>query len=246
MRSRIRIIASGIIILAIIFSYYSWNAVETPTSLPAATALPKGSDTIFQESFKTKLAELPQAVQDFMHRTILSYDESVAFNNKTCPTEGVNFDEGTVKKREREWRYIASSKISDWRQDIAEHLYNKQKENQEKKASESSLTEGGEEQEAMGGRGIVMAAGDHAAVVRARTNIRLLRSYNCALPVEIFHFPDELSTPEQSLLEELSSLEQRSEEQPVGHSGMNVTIRVVDGVQKGDEWKGKNSNKIRM
>lgn len=232
MRSRTRIIASAVILLVIIFSYFSWKAIETQDTLP------KGAGQTFQldETFKTQLAKLPEAVQEWVQRPILPYDKSVALNNKTCPTEGVNFDEGAVKENERAWRYITPSKISDWRQDIAEHLYRKQKEKQEKMSPETSLTKDEQGKEFSGGRGLVMAAGDHAAVVRARTNIRLLRSYNCTLPVEIFHFPNELSTPEMSLLEELSSLKQRSEDQE-DQSGMKVTVQVVEGVRKGDDWK---------
>jgi hypothetical protein len=78
-----------------------------------------------------------------------------------------------------------------------------------------------------------MAAGDRDAVIRARTNIRLLRSYNCTLPVEIFHFASELSKADTTLLSDLSQLAVD------GHSEseMRVTVRVVEGIEKGTEWK---------
>jgi alpha 1,2-mannosyltransferase len=232
MRSRTRITASAVILLVIFCSYFSWNAIENPDILP------EGAGDTFQleDDLRTKLPGLPEVVQELVQRRILSYDESVVLNNKTCPTEGVNFDEGTVKENERAWHYITTSKVFDWRQDIAEHLYRKQKEKQETMASETYLSKDEQGKKSSAGRGLVMAAGDHAAVVRARTNIRLLRSYNFSFPVEIFHFPDEISTPEKSLLEELSSLEHRSEERE-DHSGSKVTVRLVEGVPKGDDWK---------
>jgi alpha 1,2-mannosyltransferase len=233
MRSRTRIIASAIILLVIVFSFFcwkQWKANENPDHLRT------GADD-YSHPEEAQKTQPPDVVQGFLQRPILSYAESVILNSKTCPTEGVNFDEGTVNDSEQKWRDIPSSKISDWRKGIAAHLDQKHREKQEKTRSESSPAKNGQGGETMGGRGIVMAAGDSAAVVRARTNIRLLRSYNCTLAVEIFHFPNELSAPEKSLLEELSLLEQRSEEQQEGPIGMKVSVRVVEGVRKGNDWK---------
>jgi alpha 1,2-mannosyltransferase len=226
MRSRTRVIASAVILIIITFSFYSWKAIEKPDQLPTGAEKYPG---VTQET------DGADVIEELLRRPILSYDESVKFNSKTCPTEGVNFDEGTVKENKRKWRYITSSKISDWREDIAEHLWRKRNETQEKTSLDSSLVENGPRRESTGGRGIVMAAGDSTSVIRARTNIRFLRSYNCSLPVEIFHFRNEISASDKGLLEELSLLEQRSEED--GHSGMKVTVRLVKGVRKEDGWK---------
>jgi hypothetical protein len=232
MRSRNRIIASVFILLAIVFGFFGrkqWKANENLGYLRT------GADN-YSNSDETQKTQLADVIQEFVQRPILSYEESVKLNSKTCPTEGVNFDEGTIDYNERKWRRLSSSKISDLRQGIAAHLYRKHREKHEKTRSESSLAKNGHGRETMGGRGIVMAAGDRAAIVRARTNIRLLRSYNCTLAVEIFHFPNELSEPVKSLLEGLSLPEQPSEEQE-GHSGMKVSVRVVEGLQKGNDWK---------
>ncbi|KAE9366085.1 glycosyltransferase family 71 protein [Stipitochalara longipes BDJ] len=231
MRSRTRIIASAAILLVIISGYLSWRAFEQRGGLL------DGADDISHpdEIHNTQPAELPDLLHEFVQRPILSYDEAVESNKKTCPTEGVNFDEGAVIENDKTWRLISSAKISDWRKNIAEYLSQKEKEKQEKMSSTSTLAVDGQDRQSAGERGIVMAAGDHASVVRARTNIRLLRSYNCSLPIEIFNFANEISAPDKSLLEGLP-LEQRSEDQE-GHRGMTVTIRIAEGVQKGKDWK---------
>jgi alpha 1,2-mannosyltransferase len=230
MRSRIRILASAIILLVIVFSLFYWNqweANENPDYLPT------GADDSSQESQpdETRKSQLANVVEEFVKRPILSYEESVELNSKTCPTEGVNFDEGAVTESKKKWRHLTSYKIAAWREGIAAHLYQREREKQEKAKSESSLAKNGQGGETMSGRGIVMSAGDRDAIVRARTNLRFLRSYNCTLAVEIFHFPNELSPPEKSLLQQVS------EEQQDGQSGMNVTVRVVEGLKKGIDWK---------
>jgi hypothetical protein len=58
-----------------------------------------------------------------------------------------------------------------------------------------------------------------------------MKSYNCTMPVEIFHFPGELSRSDRKLLQGLSKPEKD------GHDGMTVTLREVKGVKKGDDWK---------
>jgi alpha 1,2-mannosyltransferase len=234
MRSRTRIIASAAIILVIVSSYLSWKTFERRGySLSGADGISHPDDAHF-----TQPTERPGVVHEFVQRPVLSYNEAVEVNKKTCPAEGVNFDEGTVTENEKTkaWRRVTSDKISDWRKNIAEYLDQKQNETQQKLTSESILAADGHGKAAKVGRGIVMAAGDHASVVRARTNIRLLRSYNCSLPIEIFNFPGEISGPDKRLLEELSLLEQRSEDR-MNHGGVTVTIRVAEGVQKGKDWK---------
>jgi alpha 1,2-mannosyltransferase len=234
MRSRIRILTSAIILLVIVFSLFCWNQWEANDS---PVHLTTGADDDSQESHpeETQKSQLASALEEFVKRPILSYAESVELNSKTCPTEGVNFDEGAVNESEQKWRDLPSSKIALWREGIAAHLNRKEREKQKKTRPESSLAKNERGGERTGGRGIVMSAGDRDAVVRTRTNLRFLRSYNCTLAVEIFHFPDELSPPEKSLLEKVA--EEASEDQQDGHSAMKVSIRVVEGLKKGIDWK---------
>lgn len=136
-------------------------------------------------------------------------------NEKSCPTKGVNFDVGGVEENAEKWRELPDSQIASWRSEIVSHLRKKQ----------AKAFVKGEKHE---GRGIVMAAGDRYAVVRAQTNVRLLRSYNCTLPIEIFHFSSELSKNDKTLLEDLSHL---------SGEGSQVTVRLVEGLEKGEGWK---------
>jgi alpha 1,2-mannosyltransferase len=212
MRYRTRIVACGTILLIITFTLYSWKAIGKPKTFPT------GAETLSSQTQETNGTGIDSesefhdgqgtdVVQEFLQRPILSYAASLELNSKTCPTEGVNFDEGTVKEQEGKWRHITPSKISGWRKDIAQYLYRKRNERQVGKRSDARDGEG---KEPTKGRGIVMAAGDSSSVNRARTNIRLLRSYNCTLPVEIFHFRNEMSASDKSLLEELSLPVQQS------------------------------------
>jgi alpha 1,2-mannosyltransferase len=212
--SQRRLLATAAISLFIILCFL-WTRNKIPTFLP---------EEVHEYFFSGETQEPPlaQVLQEFVQRPILTYDESVQQNSAGCPTEGINFDEGTVRGNEQKWRDITSTQISKWRHDIAAYL-------QDKIKSESSVIKNGH-----GGRGIVMAAGDHDAAIRARTNIRFLGSYNCTLPVEIFHFSNELSGPDKSLLSDLLQLESSDSS---WHSDIKVTLRVVEGIEKGNGWK---------
>ncbi len=238
MRYRTRTAACGTILL-ITFTIYFWKAIGKPKTLPI------GAETFSSQTQETKGTGINSSsefydgqgidvVQQFLQRPILSYDASVKLNSKTCLTEGVNFDEGTVKEQEGKWSRITPSKISSWRKDIAAHLYRKRIETQREKRKDARNGEGTDLTKE---RGIVMAAGDSSSVNRARTNIRFLRSYNCTLPVEVFHFRNEISGSDKSLLEELSLPAHHSGEKEDGQGSMKVTVREVEGVRKENLWK---------
>jgi alpha 1,2-mannosyltransferase len=89
MRSRTRLLASGIILLIITFSFYSRKAIKKPKNLPTGAENYSG---------ETQESQRKDVVQEFLQRPILSYAESLKLNSKTCPTEGVNFDEGAIKR----------------------------------------------------------------------------------------------------------------------------------------------------
>ncbi len=211
------IVGSAIIFLLVIGSFLSWNRNELPKYLP------EEAQQYFypHEDHEVEEKPVPHVIQELLQRPILTYDESVQLNSASCPTDGVNFATGAVRENAENWRDISSTKISEWRRDIAAYL-------QARMNSKSTMVRDGQ-----GGRGIVMAAGDHAAVIRARTNIRLLSSYNCTLPVEIFHFQNELSAPDKSLISDLNHIESQDSQT----SKISVTLRVVKGVRKGNGWK---------
>jgi alpha 1,2-mannosyltransferase len=55
-----------------------------------------------------------------------------------------------------------------------------------------------------------------------------MQSYNCSLPVKIFHFSSEISKDKRTLLENLSH---------ISGEGSEVTVRLVEGLSKGYNWK---------
>lgn len=225
-----RLIGTAALLVAIILFLLTWKRNEFTNYLPeeGTEKVPEANN--YFHSDETASIQLAKTIQDFVNRPILTYDETVKLSSESCPTEGVNYDKGAVEENEQKWRAIPSTQISDWRHAIAAHLYSKHREQQEKRHEDPSVPSDGLGKEIKSGRGIVMAAGDRSAAIRARTNIRLLRSYNCTLPVEIFHFSSELSDSDKGLLEDLSQL---SDDQ----KGMKVTIRLVQGIQKGNGWK---------
>lgn len=205
------VIATITLLLLIILSHRFWKYDH----YPIIEFITEQTNAISHD--KPSNSSLANRIQQFLRRPVLSYGDSVKWNSATCPDEGVNFDTGAVRRNDRQWREIPTSEILNWRSEIAEHLKIKERNHQEKVNSRSPPVGNR--------RGIVMGAGDRNAVIRARTNIRLLRSYNCTLPVEIFHFPSELSGNEKELLSEDS-----------GHGKLSVTFRVVEEVQKGNGW----------
>ncbi|KAK6596937.1 glycosyltransferase family 71 protein [Botrytis cinerea] len=155
-------------------------------------------------------------------------------NSQTCPVNGTNFDRGAVDGNVKTWADIPSSQIYAWRKGITTNLRRKQIEMIGKASSSPLSNTDVPGMEKKINRGIVMAAGDRPALIRARTSLRLLRSYNCTLPVEIFHFDSELSAPAlSSLLSDIKELQNSDS----GTSGINITMRVVEDVSKGSGWK---------
>ena len=152
-RPRQRMIAGAVISLFIILRLLSWRTVSA--SFLKVLSIETQQTVQPQQISEAPLAKVPL---EFVQRPLPSYDDAVSLNSASCPTEGVNFDEGSVRENEETWRGIPSSMIFDWRHDIAEHL-------QKKMDSEASTPV-----KRMGGRGIVMSAGDGDAVVRVRTS----------------------------------------------------------------------------
>ncbi|KAF7937060.1 hypothetical protein BELL_0092g00110 [Botrytis elliptica] len=181
-----------------------------------------------------EISRLNGILEQFLSRPVLSYDDAVSLNSQTCPVNGTNYDRGAVDGNVKTWADIPSSQIYAWRKGITTNLRRKQIEAIGKTSSSSSSSADVPGVEKKIKRGIVMAAGDRHALIRARTSLRLLKSYNCTLPVEIFHFDSELSAPAlSSILSDLKELQNSDS----GPSGINVTMRVVGDVSKGSGWK---------
>ncbi|TVY82016.1 Alpha-1,2-mannosyltransferase MNN23, partial [Lachnellula suecica] len=225
--SQTRHVAASILFVFVILSLLSWrNRNQIPEYLEEAHDYfhpdenQKPPEPASQSSTPLPPSDHETTNYEFLQRPLLSYEQAVEASSRSCPTKGVNFDAGSVSNNEQAWREIPTSRIESWRHDIAAYLDSKHAEQGKEIRSKKTG----------GVRGIVMAAGDRAAVVRAQTNIRFLRSYNCTLPVEIFHFPNELSGNEKSKLSDLSSTDES------GHA-TKVTLRVVESISKGNGWK---------
>jgi alpha 1,2-mannosyltransferase len=237
MRSQTRIICTAIIFVIAGLILFNLKGKPIPDYLPKqahdyfhpsdqsgeqphisnTTLQPQAEETIWGEERRKKLEA---HLEKFLKSPILSYEEALELNSKTCPTEGINNDKNSVNDNSQQWSEIPSSRISEWRQDIVAYLRKRQEE-ELSAANNRQITS----------RGIVMAVGDRSAAVRARTIIRLLQSYSCTLPVEVFHFLNELTAADQDLLKDLSQLEE-------GQEGTNVTFRLIDGLQKESNlWK---------
>lgn len=230
-QTRARATFSVLIFLAFIFSLLHLNSNDISHYIPQ-----KAQNYFHYEvpPLSEEISRLNGILEEFLSRPILPYDEAVSLNSQTCPVEGTNFDRNAVHGNLKTWADIPESQIYAWREGIVTNLRRKQIEAAGKLASSSSSSGNEVGKERRGTRGIVMAAGDRPSLIRARTSLRLLKSYNCTLPVEIFHFDSELSAPAlQSLLSDLSELKNSDS----GSSGITVTTRVVNEVSKGTGWK---------
>ncbi|ESZ93588.1 glycosyltransferase family 71 protein [Sclerotinia borealis F-4128] len=229
-QNRALVTFGAIIFVALVVSLLHLNSNDL------SNYIPQGAQNYFHYETppsSEEISRLNRILKEFISRPILSYDDAVSLNSQTCPVDGTNFDRNSIDGNSKKWADIPSSQIYAWREGIVTNLRWKQNEAVERMTTPSSTTDEFEK-EKKGKRGIVMAAGDRPALIRARTSLRLLKSYNCTLPVEIFHFESELSAPAlSSLLSDLSELQNSDS----STNGITVTIRKVEEVSKGSGWK---------
>lgn len=217
----------AIIFIALVVSFLHLNLTEFSSYIPQ-----KAQNYFHHETClaSDEISKLNGILEEFLSRLILPCNDAVSLNSRTCLVNGVNFDRNSMNGNSKKWADISSSQIFAWREGIVRHLCRKQIEALGKTLSSSSSSINGLGDERKVKRGIVMAAGDRSALIRARTSLRLLISYNSTLPVEIFHFDTELSAPN------LSSIVSDIVEQwgsGLDSSGTIVTKRVVKAVLKG-------------
>lgn len=134
-----------------------------------------------------------------------SLEQALEINMASCPPSEVNFDRNAVAGNKFRWADITDEQIFLMRYGLKKYL-------------ESAKHDG-----STAGRGIVMSAGDSAALERAIVSISLLRHYGCHLPVQIYHYEDEGSRLPQTLIDKLSNLQ--------------ADVIEVTGLQRGGEWK---------
>ncbi|KAI9643170.1 hypothetical protein NHQ30_007786 [Ciborinia camelliae] len=220
----------AIIFISLVVSLLHLNSNEFSSYIPQ-----KAQDYFHYETPPSaeEISRLNGILTEFLSRPVLSYHDATLLNSQTCPVNGTNFDRNSVNGNSKKWADIPESQILAWRQDIVKYLRRKQIE-AVGKATSASSSSNGQGNERKNKRGIVMAAGDRPSIIRARTSLRLLKSYNCTLPVEIFHFDSELSAPGLShVLSDISELKNPD----ASSSGIHVTTRVVEQVSKGAGWK---------
>lgn len=227
MRSIHRVGACIVVFLFITISYIHVKQIPIPDYLPQKAHDYFHADEVYDADPNTNPSEEPEDIETllkspvvseevpletrleaFLQRPIPTYNESLSINGKACPTQGINYDRNAVHGNAESWASIPNEQILQWRRNIVTNL--------ELRIPSSTSSQG---------RGIVFAAGDAAAIKRVTTNIHLLQSYNCTLPIEIFHYASELSETEVQSLRDLSTERQ------------NVSVSLIHNMERGTAWK---------
>ncbi|KAG8862786.1 hypothetical protein FRB96_000796 [Tulasnella sp. 330] len=200
----------------------SWTTSSQPKASPSLPLLPASfyethfpNRTLPDALLHPSLDLLASRLSEFLHRPILSYDESIEYNQEHCPLPVsdalVNPDQ--LRGEGQFWREnVGVEKIAQMRAGIIKLLEERIKEGFQVVGSDSMS----------GGRGIVVAGGNQDTTLRLITVLRHLRRLNNTLPIELFHFPRELT----------------DEVQRETIRGLGASIREISGVQKSPgAWK---------
>ncbi|TYJ53112.1 hypothetical protein B9479_006234 [Cryptococcus floricola] len=142
---------------------------------------------------------LAQRLHSFLTRPILSHEQAVKANEEGCPRKTAD---GLVNPEQFEggkgfWEGVGEGEIVRRRADVVKYI--------------SERLEGG--QEVIGrrgklghGRGIVLTGGNKDTTLRTITTIKHLRGLGVDLPIEVFHYPGEISNRKQrQAIEELGA-----------------------------------------
>ncbi|CCG82902.1 putative Alpha-1,2-mannosyltransferase [Taphrina deformans PYCC 5710] len=132
-------------------------------------------------------------------------EEALYINNAHCDPADVNFDRNAVNAHKEDWSRITMDQILLFRQSMEKYV-------------NAAVHKG-----RISGRGIVMSAGDEAAMQRAIVNISLLRHYGCKLKVQIYHYEDEAEKISQNVIDRLGLLE--------------ADVIELGGLKRGTDWK---------
>ncbi|KAG9033730.1 hypothetical protein FRB95_014417 [Tulasnella sp. JGI-2019a] len=193
----------------------SWLTPSTPQLLPALYEAWLPDRTLPDALLHPSLNLLASRLSEFLHRPIRAYNESIEFNQQHCPLyisdKLVNPDQ--LRGDGEFWReHVGVTEIAEKRAVIVKHL--------EERVAQGLEVVGSKNMG--GGRGIVVAGGNQDTTLRLITLLRHLQRLNNTLPIELFHFPGELTDGAQ-----------RKEVQELG-----ATIRQISGVEKAaGAWK---------
>lgn len=183
---------------------------------PPTEGSPKPPSTPADFKYKFSSPLLSTRLSEFLHRPILSYAAALKENVKTCPLKihdrQVNPDQ---LKGERDfWKSVSETDVKARREGLVKALEQAEKNGEKIVSSENAKS---------GGRGIVVAGGNRVSpcitsrrlldspksdyfsrfgtsflqdtTARILTLLRILRNHHkSTLPVQIFHFPGEITS----------------------------------------------------
>lgn len=173
-----------------------------------------------------RMRSLDERLRELMERPALDQWEMEHLNRHECPF--YTFSRNTYfyhDGKDSEWESIKRADVVRYRNAMVSHL-------KEVEASGDHLVWTPEyARERSGGeikRGIILTGGEGSSFQRLKMLLGVLRGpLGSTLPVEVYHFPDELSNPEM-----------RGELEAFG----NLRIRILDGKHAdGKNWHIKNS-----
>ncbi|GAA5960708.1 hypothetical protein JCM3765_007298 [Sporobolomyces pararoseus] len=175
------------------------NQLTLSLSLPPASATP--SDKIEQWLSPSPplhpSASLDDRIEAFLDSPLSTHSVHLEFNAQTCSSPSIIYNTNQLHKRNNLefWEGLKFERIREIREEIVTVLRNAEKEG--RLTVEESVK-----------RGLVWTAGNADTFDRVLVSLRLLRNqYNCHLPAEIFHFPNE--SPSESQIAEFTGLNAR-------------------------------------
>ncbi|WVR04935.1 hypothetical protein IAU60_001947 [Kwoniella sp. DSM 27419] len=189
---------------------------DTLPALPEIYAATIPSLTLPAALLAPRIRPLATRLSQFLHRPILNHSDAAALNYAGCPRELadklVNPDQ--YNGEQDFWRNdVDTHTIVRRRSDIVDWL------DQRARAGQAVL---GEESKTGSGRGIVLTGGNQDTTLRTITVLKHLRRLQVDLPIEVFHYSDELHDQDQR--REIESL--------------GATLREAEGLEKiGGVWK---------
>ncbi|WWD15658.1 hypothetical protein CI109_100080 [Kwoniella shandongensis] len=174
------------------------------------------SKTIPKSLLTPRLYPLATRLVDFLHRPILSHEDAKTANDKGCPRDLsdklVNPDQ--YNGDSSFWMNdVTTDEIAKRRGDIVKWIAERVENGEEVLGAEGKTGSG---------RGIVLTGGNQDTTFRTITAIKHLRRLDVTLPIEVFHYSDELTDQNQ-----------RKEIEDLG-----ATLREAEGLTKVDGvWK---------
>lgn len=132
-----------------------------------------------------------QKLDEFLRRPALDHAAAYERNHAGCPdrVSGQLVNPDQYKSEHRFWEGLSVRQILEQRVEIVRYLA---------EWVERTGPIVGDRQGASGaGRGIVMTGGNQDTTLRLLTTLRHLQALGNDLPIEVFHYPDEMQNPDE-------------------------------------------------